>query len=121
MTLSPLSAEELSQIRERAEMATQGPWRDAREIDLDRAADRRFVNHARSDIPRLLETVAYWQEEAEKLKKALKPFATIGARLSEGNQAVVVDSASYQGSPLLTVGDFRKASLALSERAQGET
>lgn len=109
MTLSPLSAEELSQIRERAEMATQGPWRDAREIDLDRAADRRFVNHARSDIPRLLETVAYWQEEAEKRGVLLEDAA--------------ITMRNYYGHAISRSEVDRKLETyrgALSERAQGE-
>lgn len=84
----PLTAEEMAQIRARAEAATPGPW------DLDAAGghghrwgvtgpesedfeflfypadyprhgvDAEFIAHARSDVPRLL-------EEVERLRAAL--------------------------------------------------
>lgn len=90
----PMSPEELRACRERAEAATAGPWR-AGSVERDAVfipwpqgmgpervllrmnehyphdADAAFIAHARTDVPRLLATVATRDEEIRRIAEAI--------------------------------------------------
>lgn len=87
-----LSAEEMAEIRARADAATAGPWTDdnwerVRPADGDangsvdichvyghrndrEGNNRRFIAHARVDVPRLLDSHASLELHRDKLREA---------------------------------------------------
>lgn len=72
---TPPTDEELTEMQARCDAATPGPWNSFNRLIVDEylcyKSDGKFIDHARTDLPRLIAEVNRLKAEVERLKADL--------------------------------------------------